>query len=119
MTNLKIPKTITNKGRTYTFVQVCNNNMFLYKNDVTGANETFSRYDLRLIDNTVIDKKLDIKKCEGVKVNVYDRLFEKETIYNSLAEAANQLNVSVSTIFIKIKEKKWLNNRYFIERIEE
>ena len=116
---MKIPKTVTKKGRTYTFVQVCNNNMFLYKNDVTGANETFSRYDLGLIDNTFIDEKLDIKKDEGIKVIVYDRLFEKETIYNSLRESANQLNVSVGTIYSKIKKKEWVHNRYFIERIEE
>ena len=51
---MKIPKTINKNGHEYTFVQICNSNMLLYKSDL-GFTETFTRYDLGLINNANID----------------------------------------------------------------
>ena len=99
---MKIPKTIRRNNRKYNFVQVCSNNMFLYENEKTKVKETFSRYNLGLIDNKEIDKKLEIYKNEESKIKVYDDNGETETIYSSIYEAANDLNCSPDTLGNKI-----------------
>ena len=115
---MKIPKTVIKNKCKYTFVQVCSNNMFLYENEKTKAKETFTKYDLGLIDNTELDKKLKIKNNVD-KILVYDRLFDTEKIYNTIYEAAKDLDCAAGTIGNKIRHNKWIRNRWFAERIEE
>lgn len=114
---MKIPKTVIKNNRKYTFVNICSNNMFLYENEKTKAKETFTKYDLGLIDNSELDKKLEIKNNE-YKILVYDRLFDKEKIYNTIYEAANDLNCSAGTLANKIRHNQWLQNRWFVERMD-
>lgn len=117
---MKIPKKVVKDNREYAFVEVIKNNMYLYENVKTKARTTFSNYDLGLIDNTKIDKiiNIDQKRGEPVKVVVYDRLMEEEKEYETIKLASEELGVHSSTIIDKINSKSWLDNRWFIERIE-
>lgn len=117
---MKIPKTILKDNREYTFIRVIHSNMFLYKCSL-GFNTTFSRHDLGLVDNSVVDDKLNINKKQistAIPVIVYDRLTEKETRYQSSGKAAQALGVATSTVVRKIKEHEWLDKRWFIEKEE-
>ena len=119
---MKIPKRVVKENKEYVFVAVIKDNMYMYENVKTKARTTFSNYDLGLIDNSVIDDKLYIERkqiANTVPIIVYDRLFEKETKYDSIKKTARSLGVAVSTIVRKIKKKEWLENRWFIERVEE
>lgn len=119
---MKIPKKVKKENREYAFVSVVKDNMFLYENIKTKAKTTFSRHDLGLIDNRAIDDKLYIEKKQlpnAVPVIIYDRLFEKETQYDSMEKAAKSIGVAVSTIVRKIQKKEWVDSRWFIERVEE
>lgn len=115
---MKIPKTVIKNNRKYTFVQVCSNNMFLYENEKTKAKETFTKYDLGLIDNTELDKKLEIIDKTDFKIKVYDRLFETETVYNTIYEAAKDLGITKDMLYKRITERKWIDNRWFAEKEE-
>lgn len=115
---MKIPKTVIKNNRKYTFVQACSNNMFLYKNEKTKAKETFSKYDLGLLDNKELDKKLKIANKVDFRIKVYDKLMETETKYNTIHEAAENLGITKNNLYDKIVQKKWINNRWFAEKEE-
>lgn len=115
---MKIPKAIIKNNRKYTFVQVCSNNMFLYENEKTKAKETFTKYDLGLIDNTELDKKLKIANKVDFRIKVYDRLLEEEKTYKTIHEAAENLGITKNNLYDKIVQKKWINNRWFAEKEE-
>lgn len=55
---MEIPKIITRGNREYIFVQKCNNKVYLYKEKVTGYKETFTLYDLGLIQPVVVRPRL-------------------------------------------------------------
>ena len=75
---MKIPKTVIKGNKKYNFVQACSKDMFLYENEKTKAKETFSKYDLGLLDNKELDKKLKIANKVDFRIKVYDRLLEEE-----------------------------------------
>ena len=114
---MKIPRTIIKRNKRYNFVQVCGD-MFLYENEKTKAKETFTKYDLGLIDNTELDKKLKIVDKTDFIIKVYDRLMETEKTYKTIHEAAENLGITKNNLYDKIVQKKWINNRWFAERKE-
>lgn len=115
---MKIPKIVIKGKRKYEFVQKVNDNLFLYKEVNLGFKETFSRADLKIIDNTEIDKIVKAKPDTKIKVLVYDRLMEEERIYDCTKDVAEALHCSVSYINKRIEHKKWIQNRWFCERRE-
>lgn len=118
---MKIPKKVIKGKIEYAFVSVVKDNMFLYENTKTKTKTTFSRHDLGLIDNKLIDEKLDLNKNwigKPIAVVVYDRLYETETKYDAIKDAAEALGVTASEITKKIRKNEWLNSRWFIERVE-
>lgn len=115
---MKIPKKVMKDNREYTFVDVIKGNMYLYENEKTKSRTTFSNFDLGLIDNSKIDKKLHIKEQKMYKYIVYDRIEENEKEYDDIYIIANELECSANSVRNNIRERKWLCNRYFVERIE-
>ena len=115
---MKIPKIVIKGKRKYEFMQKVNDNLFLYKEVKLGFKETFSRADLKIIDNTEIDKIVKARPDTKIKILVYDRLFETETLYNETKDVALVLNCSANWINKKIRAKEWINNRRFCERRE-
>lgn len=92
--------------------------MFLYENVKTKARTTFSKFDLGLIDNSEIDKKLHTENKKIYKYIVYDRVKEKEKEYDDLHRVAKDIKCHICSATRAIRERKWLFNRYFIERID-
>lgn len=115
---MKIPKILKKKDKKYIFIKKINNNLFLYKDMKINTYETFQKFDIAKIDNTNIDKFLNIKNLETKKIIVYDRLFKKEIIYDSSYEAAKALETSNANLLKHLYNKKYLKNRWFIERAE-
>lgn len=115
---MKIPAIVKRDNKEYSFIQKCNDNVFLYIDKETDTRKCFSKYDLGMIDNKRIDKFLNIK-TDNKQVKVYDRLTEEEEIYENIYEVSRQLNYTAGTILNRINVKKWLNKRYFIEYVEE
>lgn len=115
---MKIPKIIERNNRKYEFVSKVNENLFLYKDLRINKYETFQKFDIVKIDNTNIDKFLNIKNVETKKIIVYDRLFKEEIIYDSSYEAAKALETSNANLLKHLYNKKYLKNRWFIERAE-
>lgn len=112
---MEIPKTIYKDNHEYKFIQKCNNKLFLYESDL-GYKETFDLYDLGLINNRKIDKKINTRVWNNVIYVVYDRLLEEEKEYTNTKSIADELNVGVDTIRSRIRNHNWLDNRWFIER---
>ncbi len=54
-----IPQTITIDNREYEFIKQCNEKLYLYKEKKTGYKETFSKFDLGLVEQ-VYKKVKDI-----------------------------------------------------------
>lgn len=108
---MKIPKTIHKNGHTYTFIQRCNKDMFLYECDL-GYNETFKRIDLGLIDNTEIDKIMGYRNY----YIVYDKETETEKSYNKITQLARDIDTEQGFVKDCINKHKWIKGRYFIER---
>ena len=117
---MKIPGKIIKNDKKYRFIQRLGPNMFLYLNEQTGVKETFSKFDLELIDNTEIDKKLNIvDKHMKIKVRVYDKELNEEKEYESYQEAGKALGVASTYISNRMCKHLWIRSRYFVERIEE
>lgn len=112
---MKIPKIVYKNNHTYTFIKQCNPKVFLYESEL-GFKETFTAYDLGLINNKKIDKVVNTKTWTNVIYVVYDRLLEEEKEYGDTQAIANQLNVGIETVRSKIRNHTWLDNRWFIER---
>lgn len=113
---MKIPKYISRKDREYEFVKKCSDNMFLYKNIKTGSQETFTLFDLHLIDNTEIDKKLRIFEEAEYTIKVYDRLYDTETVYNTAKDAAAALEISYFSLLNHLNNKRWILNRWYASK---
>lgn len=121
---MKIPKIIHKNGHEYTFVQICNSNMILYKSDL-GFTETFTKYDLGLINNTTIDKIIERKQEEVLQEGydkrplvIYDRQLEIEKTFKTLQEVGSYIDCSVATVSKYLNHHWWYKKRYFIERGE-
>ena len=112
---MKIPKIVYKNNHTYTFIKQCNDNVFLYQSDL-GFKEAFNKYDLGMIDNRKIDRKIGARTWNNAVYIVYDRLLEKEQEYTNTKKIAADLEVGQATISEKIRNHKWLRNRWFIER---
>ena len=112
---MKIPKTIHRNNHTYTFIEKCNDKLYRYQCDL-GFYETFDLYDLELLDNTKIDKKIGRRTWEEAIYVVYDSLLHEEKEYKRISEISEELNVLPGTISEKIRNHRWLYNRWFIER---
>lgn len=115
---MKIPKKIIRGKREYEFVQKVNDNLFLYKEIKLGFKETFSRADLKIIDNTEIDKIVRARPETKIKILVYDRLMETETMYNTFQDVEKILEIGHVKLTKAIEEHRWINNRWFCERRE-
>ena len=115
---MKIPKIVIKGKRKYEFMQKVNDNLFLYKEVNLGFKETFSRADLKIIDNTEIDKIVRARPDTTIKLAVYDRLMENETIYNTFRDVERVLEIGHAKLVNCIEEHKWINNRWFCERRE-
>lgn len=63
---MKIPKIISKNGHEYIFVKEYPN-FILYQDMLTGAKETFQRYDLGLVKEMVKPPKSDLR-VEKVKI---------------------------------------------------
>lgn len=123
---MKIPKIINKGKKRYSFIQKCNDNLFLYQ-DQFGIKITFTKFDLKGIDNTEIDKL--IKKpyakipkgflAQKNKIVVYDTKKNKRKIYKSTKDVADDLEYSQTYINVIIQRKALLNKRYTIERVSE
>lgn len=117
---MKIPGKIIKNDKKYRFIQRLSPNMFLYQNEQTGVKETFSKFDLELIDNTEIDKKLNmVDRHIKVKVRVYDKELNEEKEYESYQEAGKALGVSDIYIRDRIVKHLWVRSRYFVEKVDE
>lgn len=117
---MKIPKKVKKNGRNYTFTKVCKDNMYLYQDDQIKTTTTFTNFDLGLIDNSKIDKEIQIAEIrEGFKYIVYDRLSETEKEWTNLRELSKVLHVGRRSIVNAINKRQWVGNRYFVERIEK
>lgn len=112
---MEVPKTIYKNNHTYTFIKKCNDKVFLYESEL-GFKETFTLYDLGLLDNRRIDAKFRKGGWNKIVYVVYDRLLETEKEYNDPQIIANELNTTVNMITRKINKHRWLDNRWFIER---
>ena len=119
----ELKKNIIKKGKTYEYVSKCNDNIFLFKDEL-GFKTTFTNFDLGLLDNEKIDillKKKSIKlnntMAEGQHVLVYDRLEDTETEYISVAEVSKKINIPRTTLDKRIKNKQWIYDRWFVEKI--
>ena len=108
---MRIPKTVHKNGHTYTFIQRCNDDLFLYKSDL-GFNETFKRVDLGLIDNLKIDTLMGFKNYYVL----YDRVTETEKIYYKVTYISKDIDVDPRVLVDCINLKKWIKERYFVER---
>lgn len=114
---MKIPKIIERNNRKYEFVSKVNENLFLYKDLRINKYETFQKFDIVKIDNTKIDEFLNIKTKER-KIVIYDRLFNKETVYDNSYEAAKALETSKTNLLKHMYKRKYFKNRWYIERID-
>lgn len=119
----ELKKKIIRKNKEYEYVGKCNDNLFLYRDNM-GFITAFTKFDLGLIDNKNIDKilrkksiKLNNVMIEGDKIIVYDKIENTEIIYSSVAEASRKLNIPRTTLDHKIKNKQWIYNRWFVEKI--
>lgn len=110
---MEIPKNVIKNGKRYNFIKAYNN-LFLYENEKTKAKEMFSKSDLKLVDNTKIDKVLNIEQREN-KFIVYDREEEKEYLCKSQKEISVKFKINMNLICRSIKNKKWIKKRYFIQ----
>lgn len=110
-----IPKIVHKNNHTYTFVKQCNKDIFLYESEL-GFKETFDRFDLGVLNNAKLDKQIGRRTWEEANYIVYDRLLNKETEYPKIADAAEALGVPPGTISDRIRNHRWLHNRWFIER---
>lgn len=112
-----IPKTITKKyGQKLTYIATLPNDLFLYENEKTKVKETFSKYDLKLINNKVIDSFLKgERERRGTIITVYDRETGNEFECVSQHEVASFIGKSYSTVHLAIKNKEWIGKRYFAE----
>lgn len=115
---MKIPKKVVKDNSEYEFMAVIKDNMYLYENIKTKARMTFDNFDLGLLDNSKIDKKLNIKEQTIYKYIVYDRMEETEKEYDDIHKIANELECTANSVRNNIRERKWLYNRYFVERID-
>lgn len=115
---MKIPAIVKRDNKEYSFIQKCNDNVFLYIDKETDTRKCFNKYDLGMIDNKRIDKFLNIKTYKK-QVKVYDRVTEEEKIYKNVYEVSLHLKYAFNTICNCISSKRWLNKRYFIEYVEE
>ena len=110
-----IPATIVKKnGQRFKFI-VRYGDLFWYENEKTKVKETFSRYDLRLINNTKIDKLLGIQNESSGKIIVHDKATDDEFECNTQTELAKCLDVSYTTVNYAIKNRRWIKKRYFAE----
>lgn len=50
---MRIPKIISKNNHEYIFVKQCNNDLFLYKDMLYHYKETFSKYELELLKETI------------------------------------------------------------------
>lgn len=115
---MKVPKIVKKNKREYKFVKQVNNNLFLYEETRLGFKETFSRADLKIIDNTEIDKIIQENPETKIKLVVYDRLTEKEAIYNTFKDVQNFLEIGYVKLKKAVDEHKWIKQRWFCERRE-
>ena len=118
---MKIPKKIKKHGKIFTFVQRCNDKLFLYQDD-NGFKESFTLFDLRRIDNSAIDEL--IKKP---RINYYERNFnfiyhvinlktKEDKEYSNIEDIVKDLGLSRSYILYAIKEHKRLKYQYYIRK---
>ena len=114
---MDIPKIITRKNKQYIFIKQCNNNMFLYEDMYTKVKETFTKFDLNLIDNKKFDKVLKIKEVNVRKIRVYDKLLDTEVEYDTIKEFANSIGMNYSTVLTKIDNHSWIKDRWFAEEV--
>ena len=118
---MHIPKKVRTKYREWIYIKQVNDKLFLYEDSITKSKMTFSKYELGMIDNTEIDKKLQIEpKCQNKKKLVlHDILTDKEIdLFHTQAEVAKYLGTSCSTVRKAIIYKKWIKKRYFVEYVE-
>lgn len=116
---MKIPKKIIKKTKThdrqikyyeYKFIKKCNNNLLLYERTDNNAKECFTLYDLKMLNNDYIDKKINNQKkyyvlnTEGSKIKEYD----------SLSEIAKELNVTLSAVSNCYCRRTLLLNQYIV-----
>lgn len=116
---MKIPKKIIKKTKThdrqikyyeYKFIKRCNNNLFLYERIDNNAKECFTLYDLKMLNNDYIDKKLQLTKEYHV-LNTEDSTMKE---YTSLAEIAKELNTTQSTVSNCYCRRTLLLNKYIV-----
>lgn len=118
---MKIPRRVKKHGKVFTFVQKCNDKLFLYE-DENGFKESFSLFDLKKIDNSEIDKLI-----KRPRVNYYERTFDfdyyvkniatnEEKKYTNIQDIMDDLNLSRSYILYAIKEHRRLRYQYYIRK---
>ena len=113
---MKLHKYLVRNGIKYEFVSKCNDDFFLYKNVKTGVKASFTRFQLGLINNVEIDKIVLETEEKDYKVIVYDKLFDTETEYDTVEQAAQALGMGHKHLSDKIRYKEWYQNRWFVSR---
>jgi len=117
---MKIPKKIVRKTKTYDkqikyyeykFIKKCNNNLFLYERTDNNTRECFKLYDLKMINNDYIDKKIHSNK----EYKVLNTETSETKIYKTIVEIAKELNTTASEISNYYCHQKLLFNKYLID----
>lgn len=116
---MKIPKRIIRKTKThdkqikcyeYKFIKRCNNNLFLYERVNDKTKECFTLYDLKMINNDYIDKKLNNTK-KYYLLNTEDSTMKE---YNTLSEIAKELKATQSEVSNCYCRRTLLLNKYIV-----
>lgn len=121
---MKIPMILNKGNKRYSFIQKCNENLFLYQ-DQFGFKETFTRFDLKGIDNTEIDKLIKrpyniVPKGVAVqqtRIILYDTKKFRKKVFKTTKDVAEELEMSTAYINTIIQRNVLLKKRYKIERI--
>lgn len=117
---MKIPARIKRKTKThdrqikyyeYRFIKKYNNNLFLYERTDNNTRECFTLYDLKMINNDYIDKKIHSNK----EYKVLNTETSETKIYKTIVEIAKELNTTASEISNYYCHQKLLFNKYLID----
>ena len=127
---MNVPKKVRTKYREWIYIKQVNDKLFLYEDAETKSKMTFSKFELGMINNSKIDKILDINgknvKENNIKtivrdklIKVYDKEIEKEYVCNTMSQVAQLTGVTIRSVWYAIQNKTWIKKRYFVEYKEE
>lgn len=106
----EIPKEKEINGRKYVLIGKCNDRLWLYEDAITGVKETFTLYELGLLNNSEIDAILNIKGKHGKQIVITDISSGMKRTFSSYGEAGAFLEISITTVYQAVITKRIVEN---------